>query len=179
MASVNIYFVRHTSVNVPLGTCYGHTDVPLSDTFIVEAQKVKHKLCDVKSAVFYSSPSTRCLRLAEFCNLGNINTDSRIMEMNFGQWEMKKYDEITDPHLQVWYDDYINTPATDGESFIQQYVRVSTFIDDIKQKHNEDVLVFTHGGVIACASIYFGLTTFENAFSNKVPYGGVMKFQLL
>lgn len=174
---MNIYFVRHTSVNVPVGTCYGQTDVPLSDTFLVEAHDVKQRLFEVKSAVCYSSPSTRCLRLAEYCKLGEIYTDSRIMEMNFGQWEMKKYDDITDPHLQVWYDDYINTPATDGESFMQQYDRVSAFIDDIKQLHSEDVVAFTHGGVIACASIYFGMTNFDNAFSNKVPYGGMMKFQ--
>ena len=35
---MNVYLVRHTSVNVPRGTCYGNTDVPLTDSFENEAQ---------------------------------------------------------------------------------------------------------------------------------------------
>lgn len=38
---MEIYLVRHTSVNVPAGYAYGQTDVPLRPTFEKEAEAVK------------------------------------------------------------------------------------------------------------------------------------------
>ena len=38
---MEIYLVRHTSVNVPAGYAYGQTDVPLHPTFEKEAEAVK------------------------------------------------------------------------------------------------------------------------------------------
>ena len=32
-----VYLIRHTSVDVPQGVCYGQTDVPLNPTFEEEA----------------------------------------------------------------------------------------------------------------------------------------------
>ena len=34
---MEVILVRHTSVDVPKGTCYGQTDVPVAATFEVEA----------------------------------------------------------------------------------------------------------------------------------------------
>ena len=34
-----VYLIRHTSVDVPQGVCYGQTDVPLNPTFEEEAAK--------------------------------------------------------------------------------------------------------------------------------------------
>ena len=36
-----ITLIRHTSVDVPPGVCYGQTDVPLKDTFVQEAAVTK------------------------------------------------------------------------------------------------------------------------------------------
>ena len=41
---MEVILVRHTSVDVPKGTCYGWTDVPVRDTFEQEAQATKHAL---------------------------------------------------------------------------------------------------------------------------------------
>ena len=36
--------IRHTSVDVPKGVCYGQTDVPLAPSFPTEALRVKESL---------------------------------------------------------------------------------------------------------------------------------------
>ena len=41
---MNITFIRHTSVDVPPGVCYGQTDVPLRSTFPQEAANVRMRL---------------------------------------------------------------------------------------------------------------------------------------
>ena len=41
---MEIYLVRHTSVDVPAGYAYGQTDVPLRPSFEDEAEAVKKTL---------------------------------------------------------------------------------------------------------------------------------------
>ena len=41
---MNIYLIRHTSVDVPKGLCYGQSDVPLRPTFEKEAAVTKAKI---------------------------------------------------------------------------------------------------------------------------------------
>ena len=116
---MEVVLIRHTSVDVPRGVCYGQTDVPLKSTFTEEAEVVKGLLSlhEPFDAV-YTSPLSRCRHLATHCGYSDAMRDDRIMEINFGEWEMQAYDEIKDPRLQEWYDDYLNVAATGGESFM-------------------------------------------------------------
>lgn len=176
---MEVILIRHTAVDVPTGTCYGQSDVPLKEPFeeLAAATKAELKACGPIDHA-YTSPLSRCTRLAAFCGYPDAERDPRLMELHFGAWEMKRYDDITDPHLQKWFDDHIHTPATDGESFIQQYERVSRFLDDLRQQPWRRVAVFTHGGVIAATQIYAGLCTAETAFADPTPYGGLMRINL-
>ncbi len=175
---MNVYLVRHTSVNVPRGTCYGNTDVPLNDSFENEAQLVYEQIKSISFDKAYTSPLTRCVRLATFCGFEHPEKDDRIKEINFGDWEMQKFDQITDPHLQEWYEDYIHIRTTNGESFIDQYERVSAFLTELKSKPYQNVILFTHGGVLVDAEIYVGRFTFDQAFEHLSPYGSVVKIEI-
>ena len=48
---MKVYLVRHTSVDVAPGTCYGQTDVPLRASFQEEAEACK-KACGYGNAFF-------------------------------------------------------------------------------------------------------------------------------
>ena len=117
---MRLVFIRHTSVAVERGVCYGQSDVPVAETFETEAEAVKMRLDAYRFDRVYSSPLSRCMKLAAYCGYNNPITDSRLLEMNFGEWEMKRFDEITDPRLRLWYDDYLNVQATGGESAMEQ-----------------------------------------------------------
>ena len=180
---MNVYLVRHTSVDVPRETCYGQSDVPLKPTFPQEAALVKEKLENLfpdKSLLdaVYSSPLSRCTRLAEFCGYGFAVREPRILELNFGEWEMQNYNEITDPHLQVWFQDWINVRPTGGESFRDQYNRVSAFLQELKSLGMENVLLFCHGGVLACAKVLSGRMEAKDAFSELDDYGSVIQITI-
>ena len=176
---MEIILIRHTSVDVPLGTCYGQTDVPLKDSFEEEAALAKSTLEAYGLVDYaYTSPLSRCTRLADFCGYADAERDARILEINFGEWEMKLFDDISDPHLQEWYADHINTPVTGGESFMMQYMRVSAFLDELRSKPWDRVAVFAHGGVLVSALIYAGHVTPDEAFAALPPYGGVIRINL-
>lgn len=169
---MEIVLVRHTSVGVPKGTCYGWSDVPVAATFESEAAETKHRLGVELFDAVYSSPLTRARKLAAYCGWPSPVVDDRLKEMNMGDWEMKLFDEIEDENLQRWYDDYMHLAATGGESFPDLFARVSSFLDELKTKPYRRVAVFAHGGVLICAGIYGRLFPEEDCFKHLVPYGG-------
>lgn len=176
---MNIYLVRHTAVDVPRGICYGQSDVPLRETFAQEAEAVIGRLDAVlpdKSILdaVYTSPLSRCTRLAEFCGYGDALRDPRIMEINLGEWEGQDYNSISDPRLQEWYKDYLHVRATGGESFEDQFNRVAEFLRELKSSGKRNVLCFCHGGVLICAKIMSGAISPQEAFSSLDDYGSVI-----
>lgn len=176
---MQVVLIRHTSVAVPRGTCYGQTDVPVSDTFEQEAEQTLRNLQPfMPFDAVYSSPLTRARKLAAYCGYPTLTVDARLMEMNMGQWEMQLYDEIQDPHLQAWYQDYMHLPTTGGEAFPDLRARVASFLDQLRQQEHERVAIFAHGGVLVAAGLYAGLYTEENAWDHLVPFGGLITIEL-
>ena len=176
---MELIFIRHTSVNVPPGTCYGQTDVPVSDTFPEEADAVLEELRQYEPFdAVYTSPLTRCVLLAEHCGHPRAIRDRRLLELNFGDWEMKQFNRISDPRLDLWFDNYIHYPAGGGESFIMQLTRVSDFIDEVLRKPYNRVAVFAHGGILVSAEIHAGRISLEDAFNEVPPYGSILKINM-
>lgn len=173
-----IYFIRHTSVDVPKGVCYGQTDVPLNPSFEEEASQTLSNLQGLAFDKVYTSPLSRCTRLSSFCGYPDAERDDRIKEINFGDWEMHRFDDISDTNLEKWYKDYLHVKATNGESFEDQYRRVAEFLDELRQKPYRQVAVFAHGGVLLNAQIYAGIIKPEEAFNALTPYGGIIKIEI-
>lgn len=176
---MEIVLIRHTSVDVPQGVCYGQTDVPLRETFEEEAAVCKQKLSLYEPFdKVYCSPLSRCTRLAAYCGHADAVRDERLLEINLGEWEMQYYEKITDPRLNEWYQDFLHTAATGGESFMQQYRRVADFLDGLRREPHGRTAIFTHGGVIACAQTYAGVVRLEDVFKTLAPYGEVVPLQI-
>ena len=175
---MKVYLIRHTSPDVPKGTCYGQTDVPVAPTFREEAAATLAAIPDLKFDKVYSSPLTRARLLADYCGYPAPRLDNRLKELNFGRWEMQKYDEIDDPYIQEWYDNFVDAPIPGGESFHEMYDRVVDFLDELKTRDFENVLIFAHGGVLACARVYAGLCDLRHAFENLIPFGGMLTIEI-
>ncbi len=175
---MKITLIRHTSVDVPKGVCYGQTDVPLNPSFHEEAAVTYANIGTDRFDAVYTSPLSRCVKLAGFCGFSDAIRDDRLKELNFGDWEMQDYNDIKDPRLQEWFDDYLNVPTTNGESFMMQFDWVSSFLNELKEKDFSHVALFTHGGVILCAQVYAGLLKAEETFNSLTPYGGIVRMEL-
>lgn len=174
---MNLTLVRHTSVAVEKGICYGQSDVGLKDTFEQEATAVKQQLKGRHFDFAYMSPLSRCVRLAAFCGFGSAKCDSRLMELDFGDWEMQPFDKISDPRLQLWYDDYINVAPTGGESFMDQRKRVESFLCGLSGNKNDSIIIFTHGGVILQFLLLCGKITPDKLFDSLPQYGEVVEIR--
>ncbi|CAK7075155.1 MAG: Putative phosphoserine phosphatase 2 [Parabacteroides sp.] len=176
---MEIYLVRHTSVDVPAGYAYGQTDVPVRSSFEDEAKVVKENLSGQTFDKVWSSPLTRCLRLATYCGYPDAEREDRIKEISFGEWEMKSWEELSsDPRSKEWFNDWVNVPAPSGESLQEQCNRVSSFLEEVRNSGLEKVCLFAHGGVLTCARVYAGEYDLKEAFKNVPSYGAVIKLEL-
>ncbi len=167
---MEVTMFRHTSVAVRQGTCYGRADVPVSENFESEADEVKRQLEGEVFDVVYSSPLTRCRKLAAWCGYENPVIDERLLEIDCGEWEMKFWEDIDQEWLERWFADWMNYPVGGGESFKEQVARVSNFFDELKTKPYKRVCIFAHGGVIRSTLLYMGELEPTGAFTPEFPY---------
>jgi alpha-ribazole phosphatase len=175
---MEVVLIRHTSVDVPPGVCYGQTDVPLKETFADEAALVRQQLQAFSFDAAYTSPLSRCTKLATFCGYADAKRDDRLKELNFGAWEMCRFSQIEDPRLPLWYADYLHVAATEGESFAHLHRRVAAFLDELRTTESRCVAIFAHGGVLIGAQLYAGLITEAEAAHALAPYGGIVRISL-
>lgn len=175
---MDVFLIRHTSVDVPPGTCYGHTDVALRPTFPEEATRVKQELDAHTFDAVYTSPLSRCTRLAAYCGYPDALRDDRLKEMNMGEWEMQLFDAITDPRIQEWYDDYLHVSPTGGESYPEMQRRISAFLDELRETKHRRVALFAHGGVLMCARVHAGHLPPAEALRQLTPFGGIVRITL-
>lgn len=173
---MQIYLVRHTETVCEKGICYGQADVALQLPFEEQFEAIKKQL--PPTAVFYSSPLQRCTVLADYLSGMNYQTDARLMEMNFGDWEMKAWDAILPEEINPWMNDFVNIKVPNGESFTELYQRVVAFMDDLFVKEtNEPIVLVTHAGVIRSILCKISGLPLKDAFQNKVDFGQVIKIK--
>jgi len=175
---MTITLVRHTSVNVPPGVCYGQSNVDISATFEAEAEVVYAKLKNKHFDAVYSSSLIRCRKLATYCGYSNPKTDDRLMEMNFGDWELQDWNEIQDPQLQRWFDNWAEEVPTNGESFKDMIVRVESFLNELKNMSHKHIVIFTHAGVMRAIQVIRGELSVLKSFETKLNYGDMLEFVL-
>lgn len=176
--------IRHTSVDVPRGVCYGRTDVPLAPTFPQEAEAVRLKIAGRLFDAVFTSPLSRARLLAEYCGFRDAAPDARLLELDFGEWEMKDYNELflTDERFKYWSEHYWEASAPGGEGLADQARRVVDFIEDLSRKRHASsawrVAAFCHGGILALASTLVGGLPLSEAFREVPPYGSVIDLRI-
>ena len=168
--------IRHTRVDIDAGRCYGQSEIALADSFDDELENLRARLSATYAAV-YSSPLERCTRLAqEFTE--SIETDARLLEYDFGAWEMARWDDIDATVLDPWMQDFVNLSAPNGESLVQMYARVAAFMDALRSREHGSCLIVTHSGVIRCIWAYLLKIPLGEIFKLEVGYGDVLNCRL-
>ena len=147
---MKIFLLRHTSLDVANDIFYGQTDLDVSNTFLKEVKQIKKnyllKKSISKKSMFFLVPLKRCIKLTKQIT-SNFTIDDRIKEMNLGDWEMKKMEDIPKNMLDEWENNLLAFKIPNGESNSQFLKRLDNFLENII-KQNNDVLVVCHAGSI-------------------------------
>lgn len=172
---MEIHLIRHTAVDNPENLCYGFAEMPLRKDFTEDFKTLE---IDRDYDVIISSPSQRCRLLADFFKF-DYQTDERLREMNFGNWEMKKWTDIPEEEINPWYQDFVSVKTSGGESLLEMQTRVLSFWQELIQKKDiNKVLLITHAGVIRLILQTVLQFPLENMFSIQIDYGRKMIIQV-
>ncbi|MDR2507130.1 MAG: alpha-ribazole phosphatase family protein, partial [Candidatus Accumulibacter sp.] len=138
---MRVFLIRHPKPLIAPGTCYGRLDIDCENPQVV-AEKLKPALPD--NALVFSSPSLRARRLAELLS-PEIHIDTRLSEIDFGEWEGKKWNSIDRKSLDAWADDIFHFTPPGGESVARMRERVIAFAKSLR---SESAALVTHAGVL-------------------------------
>ncbi len=174
---MDIYLIRHTQTATDPGLCYGQSDIALVYSFPDDIAGLHDKLLDFDDdCKVFSSPLTRCLQLAKTFS-DTLTTDPRLQELNFGEWEGKRFDDIDTHVLQHWIDNFVTAAPPKGENFEDLYQRAGSFWQDLLSTESVQVLVITHAGVIRALLAHALNLPLANSFQLRIDSGSVHKLR--
>lgn len=142
---MELFLIRHPEPDVPEGTCYGRSDIGLAEDAGVAAARLRGIL--PAGIPVYTSPLLRCRSVAERLSPAPA-VDARLVEMHFGEWEMRRWDEIEKAVFDAWVADILHFTPPGGESAAQMLARTLAFIDELRAGEAPAAAVLTHGGVL-------------------------------
>lgn len=175
---MEIILIRHTTPAIEKGICYGWSDIAVAAGFAAEARRLRKEMAATVESV-YASPLMRCRQLAEYLYPEQaVEYRDELKEMNFGQWELKPWDEIPKQEMDAWMEDFVQVPVPGGESFSQLHQRCQLFWEEIRSPERNIALI-THAGVIRSFLSLLHQTDLKDAFRLYNPaYGSVTRVRL-
>ncbi len=155
---MRLYLIRHPQPIVVAGTCYGSTDLAVLAEEHIRVTMALKSVLPPRIALF-SSPLQRAAELAghlaQALDCAAPTHDARLVEMDFGAWEMQAWDDIPRNEIDAWADDMVHYRPGGGENVLQMAQRVAAFHDEILQSDHDCAAVICHAGTIrfllACA----------------------------
>ncbi|MEM6972383.1 MAG: histidine phosphatase family protein [Pseudomonadota bacterium] len=162
-------WLRHPRVAAPPGLCYGRLELDLAET---AAEEITAALsaCLPCGAV-WRSPALRCERLAgALASRDGVSVvvDERLRELDFGDWEGRRWDGIDRAESDPWAADPLAVAPPGGEPFAAMLQRVGALLEDPSLP--DDAALVTHAGVIRAARMLLEGVAFDEAFATPVPY---------
>ena len=171
---MKLTLIRHTSLQIQSGVCYGQSDIDVAASFADELNQLMLKLSDTRFDAIYASPLQRCSKLALALEQGEVLHDERLKELHFGDWEMQAWDEIPRETFDVWAQNYADLAPPNGETFSQLQQRGLMFLNDMLNKHAEqNLLVVTHGGMIRAYLAHVLNMPLKGLFRFNIDYASV------
>jgi alpha-ribazole phosphatase len=144
--------VRHPAPLIEPGICYGRLDMPTHPDADVDG--LAHNPILSGSLVVWTSPTRRCQGLADRI-AGTLSIpltrDPRLLELDFGAWEGKSWNEVSRTELDRWAVDPLSFRPPGGESGAELIARAADFCADLQQL-GQDCVVVSHGGPLKVLS---------------------------
>jgi alpha-ribazole phosphatase len=156
---------RHPKPLGAAGRCIGQTDLPIDRR---KAKRLAHRIRRAARQhnwphVVYSSPLQRCAQVGRQLKRWGWRhqVDAALLEMDFGQWEGRAWQDIAAEQLDDWCTHFLDGSPGGGESLSDVFRRAAAWLSaQGAQALNEATparLVIAHAGWMqACAWLSTG-----------------------
>ena len=174
-----ILVARHPRPLVGARICYGRTDVPLAEPADTGAAALLAAVGDDPVERIVSSPLSRALLVAQAVARltgAPLQTDDRLVEMDFGAWENQAWSAIPRAEIDAWAADPLHYQPGGGESVDRVLRRVRRAWTGIASSE-ANTLVVTHAGPIRCLLHVGRGVPLLRAIEASIAYGAVERFE--
>ncbi len=150
---MKLYIVRHGQTTTNSLKCHALEKDDLTEVGIKQAEELKDKIKDINFDYIVSSPLQRTKHTAKIIvNNKPIFYDERLKERNPGNLAGKSREN---ENRKEYWNYYTEIQYGTSENIKDFFERVYEFIDELKTKDYESVLVVAHSGVSKAFSGYF------------------------
>lgn len=148
---------RHPRAIGAEGRCIGRTDLRVDPR---RAKRLAHRLRSLARReglprVVHTSDLRRARDVGRWLRRWgwSLVVDARLSELDFGDWDGRRWDEIARGEVDAWSADLAHARPGGGESQAALCARVRAFVEDARREAGEGGarcrLVVSHGGWIA------------------------------
>jgi len=153
---LHLMLVRHGETEWNVQRRYqGQSDVPLSEIGKRQAESIAGRLASQEIDAIYASDLKRAWQTAQVIAAQNgldVISEPRLRELKFGILEGLTFEEAEEKYpemITAWLDDFNNTPDR-AETIDMFNARIVSLLDDLKVKHDEQVVLLVgHGGSLS------------------------------
>ncbi|MDD5180602.1 MAG: alpha-ribazole phosphatase [Gallionellaceae bacterium] len=174
-----LYLIRHTTPNITPGICYGQFDTDVADSFASEAANALNWLPPVELVI--ASPLLRAQRLAEYLAQQQrcpSLSDARLMELHFGDWEGRAWNDIARGEIDAWAADTLNYASPNGESAQQMMRRVQDALLDVTRLPQRHIALVAHSGSIRALLAQLSAIPLAHTLNWQIDFGAVIGVKL-
>jgi alpha-ribazole phosphatase len=180
---MKLHLVRHPRPAVATGVCYGASDVAVADSELDAAVAALRAAGLPGDLPVYASPLRRCAALARRLQPRRLHLDVRLAEMDFGAWELQRWDVIPRAAIDAWTADLLHYRPGGAENVLDVARRVAAFAAELRASGEPEAMVICHAGTIRllCAmqrGVALDQAAFEAAQTpHRIGYGAVILLQ--
>ena len=151
---MKVFIVRHGQIPSNVQKRYPAVDEELTELGKQQALELREKIKDMEFDLIICSPLKRAKQTAQIINAGRFNIiyDDRIREQDYGDLTGQHWDEES---REKRWDYYYNGKFGTSERIRPFFDRIFGFLDDLKTKDYDNVLIVAHAGVAKAFYAYF------------------------
>ncbi len=167
----HVYLVRHAEPEGAVGRGLGHTDVPLSASGVLAADRLARSWRG--AAHLISSDLIRATRTAAAFGV-EFQTDPRLREMHFGAWDGQRFDDIASTDGERWQRfmaAFDTERAPGGERFLDMQARAVDVLTELPS--DRPTIAVCHAGVVRALLCHALGLPLRHAFRFRIDYASV------
>ena len=151
---MKVYLVRHGQTDTNISNLYNFVNEDINETGIQQAKELRDKIKDMDFDIIYCSPLLRAKHTANIINSKNkeIIIDNRLQERKHGNLEGKS---IECTNREIYWDYYTDIRYGTAETIQSLFERVNQFLNELKNKDYDKVLIVAHKGISRAFDAYF------------------------
>jgi len=170
---MDLVLIRHPKTVVANGVCYGSTDVePDPERLASDAARIASAL--PPDARLVCSPQQRAALLA--AHFGEPEHDPRLVEMDFGAWEMRRWDDLPRAEIDGWATDMLGYRPPGGETLGEVAARTIDWWEG--QPRDRDIVAVAHGGPWRVLAAHMLGIPIEHSMRVEIEWGGRALFRI-